>query len=140
MAQFTAGIASGGTVWKPRIIRSVKASMKHRMEFLPEKSGELPFSKQAIQTTVDAMIRTCNEEWATGYGAFMPDITIAGKTGTAQNPHGADHAWFISFAPAEKPEIAVVIIIEAGGSGGSWTWLARMIYDYYFHYWKFDHI
>jgi len=139
MLQFTAAIANGGTIWKPRIISSVQMPMKHKLEFLPEKSGELPFSDEALQTAVKGMVKTCNELWATGIGAYMPDITVAGKTGTAQNPHGNDHAWFVSFAPAEEPEIAIVILVEAGGSGGAWTWLARMLYDYYFHYWKFDH-
>ncbi len=139
MLQFTAAIANGGTIWKPRIITSVQMPMKHKLEFLPEKSGELPFSDEAIQTAVKSMIKTCNESWATGIGAYMPDVIVAGKTGTAQNPHGNDHAWFVSFAPAEEPEIAIVILVEAGGSGGAWTWLARMLYEYYFHYWKFDH-
>ena len=139
VAQFTSAIANGGTVWKPRIIRSIQPPLKHKLEFLPEKRGDLPFSKEAIETVVRGMIRVCNEEWATGYGAHMDDITVAGKTGTAQNPHGADHAWFVSFAPAEKPEVVVVILAEVGGSGGAWAWLAKSFYDYYFHYWKFDH-
>ncbi|RKZ32677.1 penicillin-binding protein 2 [bacterium] len=139
MTQFIAAIANGGTVWKPTIIRSAKPPLGHKREFLPQKRGKLPFSKQAIETTIKGMIRTCNEPWATGYGAYLPDITVAGKTGTAQNPHGADHAWFVSFAPAENPEIVMLILVEAGGSGGSWTWLAKFFFDYYFNYWKYDH-
>lgn len=139
MAQFTAAIANGGTVWKPRIIKEIHPPMKHRLIFQPIRRGKLPFSKQAIKTVVDGMVRVCNEKWATGYSAHMDDILVAGKTGTAQNPHGADHAWFISFAPADKPEVVIVILVEAGGSGGAWAWLARLFYEYYFYYWKFEH-
>ncbi len=138
MAQFFAAIANGGTVWKPRIIKEIRPPLRYPRVFPPVERGKLPFSSEAIKTVVDGMIRTCNEKWATGYGAHMDDVVVAGKTGTAQNPHGADHAWFISFAPADNPEIVLVILVEAGGSGGAWTWLAKMFYDYYFHIWKFE--
>ena len=46
-------------------------------------------------------------------------ITVAGKTGTAQNPHGEDHAWFIAFAPVEDPRITVTVLVENGGHGSS---------------------
>jgi len=46
-------------------------------------------------------------------------VTVAGKTGTAQNSHGEDHAWFMCFAPVEAPEIALAIIMENAGHGGS---------------------
>ncbi|RKZ26669.1 penicillin-binding protein 2 [bacterium] len=139
VAQFFSAIANGGTVYKPRIVKEIRFPLRYPRVFSPIERGQLPFSKEAIKTAVDGMIRTCNEEWATGYGAYMEDIVVAGKTGTAQNPHGADHAWFVSFAPAENPEIVLVILVEAGGSGGAWAWLARMFYDYYFHIWKYDH-
>ena len=47
-----------------------------------------------------------------------PCLHIAGKTGTAQNPRGADHAWFVGFAPLEAPKIAVAVVVEHGGHGG----------------------
>ncbi|MBN2010319.1 penicillin-binding protein 2 [candidate division KSB1 bacterium] len=62
------------------------------------------------------------------------DIHVAGKTGTAQNPHGDPHAWFIGFAPYEKPEIAFCVLVENGGSGsGNAAPIARGIIDHYFH-------
>jgi len=54
----------------------------------------------------------------TGRAASLPGINIAGKTGTAQNPQGKDHAWFIGFAPVENPKIAYAIFVEHGGRGG----------------------
>ena len=136
LAQMVCGFANKGFVWKPKIVKYIEPPLKHRIEIPSKMRGKLPFSKIAIKTSVDGMIRTVNEEWATGTGAYMEDILVAGKTGTAQNPHGPDHASFVAFAPANQPEIVVVILIEAGGSGGSYAFLARQFFDYYFHYWK----
>jgi peptidoglycan glycosyltransferase len=54
----------------------------------------------------------------TGTAAQIPGVTVAGKTGTAENPHGKTHAWFIAFAPAERPTVALAVIVENGGVGG----------------------
>ena len=55
----------------------------------------------------------------TGKAAGLEDIAVAGKTGTAQNPHGEDHAWFMCFAPADDPEVALAVIVENAGHGSS---------------------
>ena len=81
---------------------------------------------------VDALTAVVNEAGGTAYRARLPDVKIAGKTGTAQvvalgktrlkkeamTYWQRDHAWFASFAPAEDPEIAVVVLNEHGGHGG----------------------
>jgi len=64
-----------------------------------------------------AMISVVERGTARGAGRFGGSIAIAGKTGTAQNPHGPAHGWFIGFAPAEKPEIVVGAIIEFAREG-----------------------
>src|SRR5204862_523680 len=64
-----------------------------------------------------AMISVVERGTARGAGRFGGTITIAGKTGTAQNPHGPDHGWFIGFAPADKPEIVVGAIVEFAREG-----------------------
>jgi peptidoglycan glycosyltransferase len=53
----------------------------------------------------------------TGRGIDTPELAIAGKTGTAENPRGPAHSWFIGFAPAEAPELAVAVLVEHGGYG-----------------------
>jgi peptidoglycan glycosyltransferase len=53
----------------------------------------------------------------TGRGIETPGLAIAGKTGTAQNPQGAAHSWFIGFAPAERPALAVAVLVEHAGFG-----------------------
>jgi penicillin-binding protein 2 len=51
----------------------------------------------------------------------MPDIKIAGKTGTAQNPHGKDHALFVCYAPTEDPKIAIAVVVENVGFGATYA-------------------
>ena len=57
----------------------------------------------------------------TAHNIKSDNISICGKTGTAQNPHGEDHSIFIAFAPKEKPEIAIAVYIENGGWGSTWA-------------------
>jgi penicillin-binding protein 2 len=63
----------------------------------------------------DAMVEAVS---GTASRAVMKDLTIAGKTGTAQNPHGEDHSVFIAFAPKENPRIAIAVYVENAGWGG----------------------
>jgi penicillin-binding protein 2 len=51
--------------------------------------------------------------------ARIPGLSAAGKTGTAQNPHGEDHAWFVGYAPADTPKVAVAVLVENAGFGGT---------------------
>jgi penicillin-binding protein 2 len=60
-------------------------------------------------------------EKGTGRKAKIQDISVCGKTGTAQNPHGEDHSIFIAFAPKENPKIAISVIVENSGFGGTWA-------------------
>ena len=56
--------------------------------------------------------------YGTCKNAKVVGLSVSGKTGTAQNPQGGDHAWFVCFAPSEKPKIAIVVMVEHGGGGG----------------------
>ena len=58
------------------------------------------------------------KKFGTGWRAKVKGLPIAGKTGTAENPHGEPHAWFMGFGPVEKPKIAFAIVVENGGFGG----------------------
>jgi peptidoglycan glycosyltransferase len=66
-----------------------------------------------VKTMMEAVVKE-----GTGYRAYIEGIRVAGKTGTAEHPGGANNAWFIGFAPVENPEIAVSVIVEEGGTGG----------------------
>ena len=60
-------------------------------------------------------------EAGTGTGARLKDINMAGKTGTAQNPHGEDHSVFVLIAPVENPKIVISVLVENGGWGATWA-------------------
>ena len=71
-------------------------------------------------TTSQPLIITFSPGQASKIKSFVPGVTVAGKTGTAQHGEGANpHAWFVCFAPAEAPQIAVAVIVLDGGSLGS---------------------
>lgn len=110
MAQVFAAFANGGTLPTPRV-----ASVGPP----PEPLGSLPLTAEQLTTLRGALVAVLNEAGGTARGSRLRDWTLAGKTGTAQNPHGEDHAWFIGFAPAEDPEIIAVAIVESGGHGSS---------------------
>lgn len=64
-------------------------------------------------------------------GAYSGEIKVAGKTGTAENPQGDDHAWFVAFAPADDPKIAVAVLLENAGKGSNAIPAAREIMKAY---------
>lgn len=104
MAVIAATIGNGGLRPKPRLIVGRQ----------PEavRAVDASVARQVAAAMVDVVKR------GTGRAAGIPGITVAGKTGTAENPHGAAHAWFIAFAPAEAPRVAVAVVVENGGYGG----------------------
>jgi penicillin-binding protein 2 len=59
-----------------------------------------------------------NSPGGTANLAKVQGVVVAGKTGTAQNPHGKDHAWFVGFAPFDNPKIAICVLVENAGFGG----------------------
>ena len=64
------------------------------------------------------MVQAVEAPGAFAFGAKIAGVHVAGKTGTAETPSGSPHGWFVGFAPAEDPQIAVAVIIENAGQGG----------------------
>lgn len=71
-----------------------------------------------LQLIKEGMYDVVNVPGGTALAARVDKISVCGKTGTAQNPHGQDHAWFICYAPKEKPKIAMCVMVENAGFGG----------------------
>ena len=126
MAQLYGAIANGGTMYKPQVARAIiKPNGQVVKEFTPEVIATNVLSKKSSKFLREALRAVVTE--GTGAGAFSGfPVSIAGKTGTAEdkgrNKDGsakADTAWFASFAPAEKPQFAVVMVVSQGGFGGS---------------------
>ena len=142
IAMMTAAVANGGTLFTPKlVVKEVAFSGDTKFNNVPPK-GELPVGKDVLALVRDAMVGVVNGPGGTGHAARMDNVTVAGKTGTAQvisldaqtsdKAHN-DHAWFTSFAPAEAPEIAVTVLVEHGGHGGSAAApLAKKIIETYF--------
>ena len=116
-------------------------------EYEPQKIRSLPFKKDTLDRLRRALRDVVNSVKGTGSEARSDLVEIAGKTGTAQlaKMRGAviksenlpysirDHAWFMAYAPNERPEIVVAVLVEHGGHGGSGAApLAKKVIDSYF--------
>jgi penicillin-binding protein 2 len=128
-----AAIANGGTLYQPQLVRRIEAADGQVLqEFQPKVVRQVPLNPEHRQLVVDALVSVVNEAGGTATRVRLKNIIMAGKTGTAQVQRiGAvrekkeqmdyferDHAWFAAFAPAEDPEIAVVVLNEHAGHGG----------------------
>lgn len=119
MAVLYAALANGGIIYEPHIVHKISDENGDEIKILPKKLADLPISEAHRLIIVDALAGVVGEAHGTASWLRLPDIAIAGKTGTAQNPHGDNHAWFVCFAPAENPRIAVAVIVENAGHGSS---------------------
>ncbi|MCB0332514.1 MAG: penicillin-binding protein 2, partial [Bdellovibrionales bacterium] len=133
MAVATAAIANGGKVFKPQLLKGIYgASGTFQDEsFAPEQVDELRLHQSTLALLRSAMEGVVNDPKGTARRARLPEewgIRVAGKTGTSQvvslakkdsSKEYEHHAWFIGYAPAQNPEIAVAALIENGGHGGA---------------------
>jgi penicillin-binding protein 2 len=133
MAVMMSAVANRGTYYRPYIVSRVQTSDKQELYRRdPKIDGVIKLSEKTWDLLHTALIGTV--ERGTARRVYFPDIKIAGKTGTAQNPQGGDHAWFVSFAPADNPEIAIAVIVENGGGGSANAVpIGRLIYEAYFN-------
>ncbi len=148
MAVVAATVANGGTVYRPRLVnRSTSADGEIVKVYAPEILHETNIRPETMRLVQAGMTDVVNGKGGTGAKAKLPDILVAGKTGTSQVISGTrgkgkvlprkyrDHAWFIAFAPADAPEVAVACIIEHAGAGGGAVAAptVRAVLDAYFN-------
>ena len=120
MALVAAGIADGGVVMKPHLVREVRAPDGGVLESRQPEKWQDATNPQVAKTVTDAMALGVREGWAKT--AALPNVQVAGKTGTAETDADAiPHAWFIAFAPADKPRIAVAVVKEHAGGGATYA-------------------
>jgi len=117
MALIGATIANGGTTPRPYIVRRI-AGAETSLAVQPAPLAT-PIDTDVANEVRDLMIQVVKR--GTGTAAQLPNVVVAGKTGTATNPHGASHAWFVAFAPAGHPRVAVAVVIENVGYGGTYA-------------------
>ena len=133
MAEMITVVANRGIYYRPYIVdRAVSAGGEELYKHETETNPQIILSDKTWDLLHKALVETI--ETGTGKRSRLPGIKVAGKTGTAQNPHGEDHAWFVSFAPADNPEIALAVIVENGGGGGlNAVPIGKKIYETYFN-------
>ncbi len=121
MATVYAGIANGGTVMTPHVLKDVLGSDgKVARSYEPSVLVNTGVSAPNLAIMKNALVRVTTQ--GTGAGAFQGfGVTVAGKTGTAEVYGKDDYAWFCAFAPAQTPKYAVAVVVEQGGHGGSVT-------------------
>lgn len=118
LAVYTAAIASGWMA-KPRLAAGVRNAITGETRSFDASMRPLNVSQSTIRKVREAMRMVVNEPGGTAYTQRRLDITMAGKTGTAQNPHGKDHGLFVGYAPFEDPVIAVAVVVEHGLHGAT---------------------
>ena len=119
MVSVVATIANGGNVYRPRIVKQIEDGSGK----IIQKMAPVVNERVEIPPDILAVVRKGMWGVVNGYGtaglARLPDVEVAGKTGTAQSgTGGADHAWFCGYAPFKSPEIVVLAMVEGGGFGG----------------------
>jgi penicillin-binding protein 2 len=129
-------IFNGGKVYQPKIVKEIKDGKNSVYQSGPTLVRELKVKRENLDIVKSGLIAVVNEPGGTGYSsARLKEVTVAGKTGTAQvvsldkqkemkaaggdSNDYKDHAWFVGIAPAENPKIAIAVLIEHGGHGGS---------------------
>ena len=126
MSVLMAAVANNGIIYTPNLMRSIESpggevivtsepSIKDSIRVNPE-------TMQFIKTSLVNVVNT-----GTGARARIREFQVAGKTGTAENPHGEDHSWFVGYAPADQPTIAVVTILENAPHGAAVPIVRRVI-------------
>ena len=131
MAVATAALVNGGVVYRPFFVTQVNGADGESIQtYSPKVVTRIDIPEEHLRVVRDGMREVVHGERGTGKKALLPHIEVAGKTGTSQvvsrihdeeeevPRHHRDHAWFIAFAPAQNPRIAVACLIEHAGKGG----------------------
>ncbi|MDH5298095.1 MAG: penicillin-binding protein 2 [Desulfobulbaceae bacterium] len=149
VCRMMAATVNGGILYRPQLVETIRdADGKVVKRFQPIVEGHVLGKSADLRRIRDGLVAVVNEPHGTGGAARLNEILVGGKTGTAQVVHLAqhrgvseqvipykyrDHAWFTCFAPAEAPEIAIAVLVEHGGHGGSVAApIARKVLERYF--------
>jgi penicillin-binding protein 2 len=118
MANVMAIIANRGWYYRPHLVKQIGDKKRVKKEYAEKIS--VGIDDRYFDIVFDGMQKVVDAGTARAYGK-IDSITVLGKTGTAQNPHGKDHAVFVCFAPRENPRIAIAVVVENSGYGGVWA-------------------
>ncbi len=120
LAKYVSLIANDGVTYTPHVVKGYLDNTTRKLIPFTYKKIDVGINKNIFDIVKEGMFLVVNGS-GTAAGIRSNEIQIAGKTGTAQNPHGKDHALFIGFAPYNDPKIAVAVVIENVGFGATWA-------------------
>ncbi len=106
-------IANNGNLVRPYIVKRIGD-----LSIQVGKPKYIGLKPDTIRVIREGLREVVNNENGTGKRAKLDGVIVAGKTGTAENPHGRTHAWFAGFAPYDDPKVCIVVFLEHGGKGG----------------------
>lgn len=133
LASYCSTIANGGTRYKVNLIDSIRSSIDGSIieDFAPTIEENIDINSATLKSIHEGMKKVVDEGSARSIFADYP-IQVGGKTGTAQLGKGSNNAIFIAFAPFEKPEIAIAVVLEHGVRGTNAGRVAKDVFDKYF--------
>ncbi|MFZ6026731.1 MAG: penicillin-binding transpeptidase domain-containing protein [Chloroflexota bacterium] len=144
VADFIAAIANGGTLYRPTVIEKIVPPVgEPTYVFTATERGTLPVSPENLAIIQDAMKMVVDEPRGTAYrpvGMWLRsyNVSVAGKTGTAQSGGGKPHAWFAGYSTENRedlPDIAVAVVLEYQGEGSEWAapvFARAVVYSYFY--------
>jgi penicillin-binding protein 2 len=119
IACYGMALANEGAYHQPHLVASIADKETRTIDTLSFPTRTITLHPSTWEVVREGMRRAVEEPGGTGGLARVRGVVVAGKTGTAQNPHGSDHAWFVGFAPFDAPRIAIAVIVENAGFGGT---------------------
>ncbi|RLC59959.1 MAG: penicillin-binding protein 2, partial [Chloroflexota bacterium] len=124
VARMMAAVANGGTLYRPYVVERIGSAGDGEPEQVtqPQAVGTLPISPEHLAAIQEALLGVTTKSIGTAPHRFVGlGIPVAGKTGTAEvgGPDTRPHSWFAAYAPADSPEIAIVVMVENAGEGSS---------------------
>lgn len=129
IANMYAALANEGVYYKPHLVKAIAGDTSSLLDTY-QAPQQIDIAKKHFRYMLDGMERVVTD--GTARLARIDSIAVCGKTGTAENPHGEDHSLFAAFAPKENPKIAIAVVVENSGFGGTWAApIASLMIEYY---------
>jgi penicillin-binding protein 2 len=119
MANVMAIVANRGYYFKPHLIQAIGEKKVIKAEYT--KRNDAGIDPKYFDVVIQGMSEVVNAPSGTAIYSRIDGIEMCGKTGTVQNPHGADHSVFVAFAPRHNPKIAIAVVVENAGFGSTWS-------------------
>lgn len=128
VANLCATIANRGYFITPHVVRQIEG-MPLDKQYVDRRTPKI--KTEHYETVAQGMANAVTGGTCRGIN-LLPEIAVGGKTGTAENSHGRDHSWFMGFAPVDKPQVAISVLVENGGFGATYAVpIARLMVQKY---------